>query len=127
MSEVMVPEPGESLEALRAAAQRVTSATSLRHVAGLVGMSPEGLRRFLEGSTPAPQTRRKLVRLSRMEAVEEDGMADAPARAALSYAVAHLPAAERYAAVEELRAVVARRSRAAGVPVPGWAAGGTDN
>lgn len=126
MSEA-TPELGESLETLRAVAERLTRATSLRHVAGLVGMGPEELRKFLEGSTPAPRTRKRLVTLSRMEAVEEDGMADAPARVALSYAVAHLPAAERYAAVEELRAVVARRSRAAGVPVPAWVHAGLDN
>lgn len=127
MSEATMPEPSESLEALRAMVQRYTYATSLRHVAALVGMSPEGVRKFLDGSIPAPRTWRKLVTLSRMEAVQEDRMADAPARVALSYAVAHLPAAERYAAVEELRAVVARRSRAAGVPVPAWVQGGLDN
>jgi hypothetical protein len=119
--------PGESLEALRAMAQRFASATSVRHVAGLVGMSPEGLRSFLEGSTPAPRTRRRLVTLSRMEAVEEDGMSHAPARVALSHAVAHLPAADRYAAMEELRARTARRKRASGMPVPAWVHDGLDN
>jgi hypothetical protein len=127
MSDAAMTGPGESLETLRALARRFTYASSLRHVAGLVGMSPEGLRRFLDGGTPAPRTRRRLVTLSRMEAVEEDGMADASARVALACAVGHLPAAERYAAARELREVVARRSRAAGVAVPGWVRGGLDN
>lgn len=127
MSDAATTEPGESLETLRALARRFTNATSLRHVATLAGMSPEGLRKFLDGATPAPRTRRRLVTLARMEAVEEDGMANAAARVALARAVGHLPAAERYAAARELRDVVARRSRAAGVAVPGWVRGGLDN
>ncbi|MEW5928278.1 MAG: hypothetical protein AB1941_12485 [Gemmatimonadota bacterium] len=127
MHRAMFPEPDDSLEALREAARNATYARSLRHVAEQVGMSKEGLRKFLDGSTPTAQTRRKLLVLVRPESVHEEAMEYPPARAALVRAVAHLPAASRAAAVEELRAVVARRSRAAGVPVPRWADDGLGN
>lgn len=127
MNRAMFPEPDDSLEALREAARNATYESSLRHVAQRVGMSPEGLRKFLDGSTPTQQTRRKLLVLVQPESVH-DGAAEYPsAHAALVRAVAHLPTASRAAAVEELRAVVARRSRAAGVPVPGWADDGLGN
>jgi hypothetical protein len=127
MNGAMFPEPDDSLEALREAARNATYESSLRHVAQRVGMSPEGLRKFLDGSTPTQQTRRKLLVLVGRDPLAEERTEYPSARAALSRAVAHLPAASRAAAVDELRAVVARRSRAAGVPVPGWADDGLGN
>jgi len=121
MSREMASEPDQPLETLRAMVQHLTYESSLRQVGRLAGMSPEVVRKFLDGSTPSPHTRRKLLTLCRMGAAGEDGMEAMPAASVLSVAVAHLPAAARQAAVEELRGVVARRSRAAGVPVPAWA------
>ncbi len=121
MSRGMANVPDQPLETLRAMVQHLTYETSLRQVGRLAGMSPEAVRKFLDGSTPTLPTRRKLLTLCRMGAAGEDGMGAMPAASVLSTAVAHLPAAARQAAVEELRGVVARRSRAAGVPVPAWA------
>lgn len=121
MSRVTTDEPDEPLETLRAMVQHLACETSLRQVGGLAGMSPEVVRKFLDGSTPSPHTRRKLLTLCRMGAAGDDGMGAMPVGSVLAIAVAHLPAAARQAAVEELRGVVARRSRAAGVPVPAWA------
>lgn len=121
MSRVTTDEPDEPLETLRAMVQHLACETSLRNVGRLAGMSPEAVRKFLDGSTPTVQTRRKLLTVCRMGAAGRDGMGHMPAASVLSVAVAHLPAAARQAAVEELRGVVARRSRAAGVPVPAWA------
>jgi hypothetical protein len=120
-------EPNEPLETLRAMVQRLAYETSLRNVGRLAGMSPEVVRKFLDGSTPSPRTRSKLLTVCGMGAVGEVGMEAMPAASVLSTAVAHLPAVARQAAVEELRGVVARRSRAAGVPVPTWADDGLGN
>jgi hypothetical protein len=127
MSREMANEPDEPLERLRAMVQHLACETSLRNVGRLAGMSPEVVRKFLEGSTPSPRTRSKLLTLCRMGAAGRGGMGVMPAASVLSAAVDHLPAAARQAAVEELRRVVARRSRAAGVPVPAWADDGLGN
>lgn len=121
MSRWTTDEPDEPLETLRAMVQHLACETSLRNVGRLAGMSPEAVRKFLDGSTPTLQTRRKLLTVCRMGAAGRDGMGATPAASVLSVAVAHLPVESRQAAVEELRGVVARRSRAAGVQVPAWA------
>lgn len=47
---------------LREAVDREVEQTSLRATARRVGMSPSGLRKFLDGSAPYSATRRKLER-----------------------------------------------------------------
>lgn len=47
---------------LRQALKAEIGATSLRQVARMVGMSPTGLQKFLDGSHPYSATRRKLER-----------------------------------------------------------------
>lgn len=46
---------------VRAAVKRRVVETSLRETASEVGMSFSGLRSFLDGRTPQPRTRKKLV------------------------------------------------------------------
>ncbi|HEV2733787.1 MAG TPA: hypothetical protein VGV85_03075, partial [Longimicrobiaceae bacterium] len=95
MSRVTTNEPDAPLETLRAMVQHLTCETSLRNVGRLAGMSPEAVRKFLDGSTPTLQTRRKLLALCRMGAAGEGGMGAMPAASVLSIVVAHLPAAAR--------------------------------
>ncbi|HEX5724980.1 MAG TPA: hypothetical protein VFX98_05915 [Longimicrobiaceae bacterium] len=52
---------GASVEAIRHAAEEAVNAGSLRSVAASVGMSPTGLRQFLNGRTPYRATLRKLA------------------------------------------------------------------
>lgn len=47
---------------LRQALKAETGSTSLRHVSRMVGMSPTGLQKFLDGAHPYSATRRKLER-----------------------------------------------------------------
>ena len=51
-----------SVAELRSAVAQGVSSTSLREVARQVGMSPTGLRNFLDGSEPYSTTRQKLER-----------------------------------------------------------------
>lgn len=128
MRDDRMPEPDDdSLETLRARVEYATRTSSLRSVARSVGMSPEALRKFLLGSTPLPRTRSKLAGLGRTETVGESWTGRAYARVVFRDQVAHLPLHARDDAARELRAVVARRSRAAGVPVPAWADDGLGN
>jgi hypothetical protein len=51
-----------SIATIREAIRKRVDETSLREVADEVGMSFSGLRSFLDGSSPQPGTREKLVR-----------------------------------------------------------------
>ncbi|HEX8831800.1 MAG TPA: hypothetical protein VF705_11570, partial [Longimicrobium sp.] len=55
------PDTGVRVEAIREAARLATEASSLRAVARAVGMSPMGLRHFLDGRRPYTVTLRKLT------------------------------------------------------------------
>lgn len=55
-------EASAGLERLREAVDRGVAQSSLRATAREVGMSPTGLRKFLEGAEPYSATRRKLER-----------------------------------------------------------------
>lgn len=109
-----------SLDRLREAVRERVEASSLRHVARQVGMSPTGLRKFLEGGIPYQKSRRRLFDWLQREhrgAGEEGGgeMGDA-----LASLVAELPPERREAAlgalVETLRSVYGSHAEAA----PAW-------
>jgi transcriptional regulator with XRE-family HTH domain len=110
-----------SIEHLRASAAARVDNTSLRAVAREVGMSPTGLRKFLEGTAPYAPTLRRLrswyIRFGGsaggLVGVEE-------ALAALSLLVQDLPAAERAAAADRAVETVAESFRNAGRPLPQW-------
>ena len=55
------PKDGASVETLREAARLYVDATSLRHAARDIGMSPTGLRGFIDGADPYVKTTRKLT------------------------------------------------------------------
>ena len=57
----MSGKPGFGVATLRTAAQRRAGETSLRSTAAEIGMSYTGLRGFLKGGKPHPETLRRLV------------------------------------------------------------------
>jgi hypothetical protein len=121
---VAPPDSGAPLRALRDAAQAQVDATSLRQAASDIGMSPTGLRGFLDGAEPYLKTERKLRawftrrrRQGSPETVTHD-----VAQAAVTVLLEHLPARGRPQVIGELLDVLERSSHAAGVGVPTWIA-----
>lgn len=112
-----------SIDVLREAARQYVDATSLRHAARDIGMSPTGLRGFLDGADPYGKTQRKLTQwyVRERQSRREDTDADS-ARAALGILVSHFPPAQREGAREELLEVLDRRGREGRTPRPGWIA-----
>ncbi|HEX2203403.1 MAG TPA: hypothetical protein VHG91_08895 [Longimicrobium sp.] len=115
-------KPGASLDALRHAAAEAEQASSLRAVAREIGMSPTGLRNFLDGQTPYPSTRRKLnlwyarYRLSR-RVYEEDEVS-----AGLALLLEAIPEAGYARAAERVLACVAEVHADTHVEAPAWLA-----
>lgn len=50
-----------TVEQLRDAVRARVAATEIRYVAHEIGMSPPGVKRFIDGAEPSPKTREKLV------------------------------------------------------------------
>ena len=116
------PQRGDApLQTLREAARHFVDATSLRQAARDIGMSPTGLRGFLDGADPYVKTARKLaewyVREARRQPVE---LTSQTALAALDLLTKHLPVARRAAAAAELVALLHRQC--AGADPPPWLA-----
>jgi hypothetical protein len=116
------PDPAP-LETLRAAAQAHVDASSLRRTAREIGMSPTGLRGFLEGAAPYHKTERKL----RQWFLRLRGGSEAPeppttetAAAALATLVQHLAPEHRAPAAARVVELLRRRSRDTGAAVPEW-------
>ena len=93
----------ESVSHLRAAVSYSVSATSLRHVAREVGMSPTGLQKFLSGAQPFSKTRKKLALWYARSGQAPDRHS---ALAALEVLVQDLPPAERQEAMERILMVL---------------------
>src|SRR5690606_6008421 len=116
-------EGGVRLERLREAVAERVDAYSLRRVARAVGMSPTGLQKFLDGSTPYAATRRKLERWDVRQAATVPGTVDADsARASLLVLGRDLPPAERRKALEDIVLRLEAAFRDAGREPPGWLA-----
>ena len=85
------PDRRTPIEAIRQAARLATEATSLRAVARAVGMSPMGLKHFLEGRRPYSATLRKLNVWFVAHSVEQLGFGEDAARAALAVLLDGIP------------------------------------
>ncbi|HSU17288.1 hypothetical protein [Longimicrobium sp.] len=85
------PDRRTPVEAIRQAARLATEATSLRAVARAVGMSPMGLKHFLDGRRPYSATLRKLNVWFVAHALEQQGFSEDAARAALTLLVDGTP------------------------------------
>jgi hypothetical protein len=89
------PDRRVPVEAIRQAARLATEATSLRAVARAVGMSPMGLKHFLDGRRPYSATLRKLNVWFVSHAQDQQGFPEAAARAALALLVDGIPESGR--------------------------------
>jgi len=107
---------------LRQALVSAVEETSLRQVSRMVGMSPTGLQKFLDGAHPYSATRRKLERWyvlhgpGRLQA----GLGGESARAILRVLVQDLSPARHRPTMELLVASMEEAYRSARLPAPGW-------
>jgi hypothetical protein len=110
-----------SVETLREAARTFVDATSLRQAARDIGMSPTGLRGFLDGSAPYVKTERKL-RAWYLREAQRDVQAVSPdaANNALRLLVGHFAPTFGRETSRELIDVLERRCRDSETPVPNW-------
>jgi hypothetical protein len=111
-------KPTISVERLRSAVARSVKVTSLREVARGVGMSPSGLRKFLDGAEPYSATR------SRLESwfIREQGgrvSTDAAVRA-LQVLVADLPPSAQPETIEALLSVLGTAHKRHGISIAEW-------
>lgn len=113
------PDRGVRIEAIREAARLAAEASSLRRVARQMGLSPMGLKNFLDGRSPYAATRRKLtvwfVRHGTEGGVDED-----VARGALSLMLQGLPDAGYEPGTQRLLAEVEDIHRTFGTQPPAW-------
>lgn len=112
---------GPPLERVREALATRVEATSLRHVAREVGMSPTGLQKVLGGADSYSRTRRKLERWYVRETARYGGAVDAAAvTTALRVAVHGLPPARRHQALDRLITELENAYTAGGQAAPSW-------
>jgi hypothetical protein len=117
------PWDGASVETLREAARLYVDATSLRNAARTIGMSPTGLRGFVDGADPYIKTTRKLTEWYVSEIHNRSAeVSTESAGAALSLLVAHLAPSKRKETVDGLLAVLERRCRETDTAIPAWLA-----
>src|SRR5215216_7771833 len=106
------PKDGASVETLGEAARLYVDATSLRHAAREIGMSPTGLRGFIDGADPYVKTTRKLTEWYVREIQNRSAeLSTESARAALSLLLKHFPPSQRPGAAAEMLDVLDRRCR----------------
>lgn len=115
------PERGVRVEAIREAARMAVSQSSLRAVARAVGLSPMGLRNFLDGTQPYRATLRKLT-IWYVRHGAQGGAGTDVIRSAMSLMLEGLPEDSRGAAEQALLAVVEQMHHRARTHPPGWLA-----
>ena len=108
-------------ERIRQTAELRVQETSLRQVAYRIGVSPMGLKKFLDGANPYEANRRKLVDWF----VREQGRRDVPvdstvAAIALGMVLRDLPAAVRRGSVESAVEWVESLYSRSQAPRPPW-------
>ena len=108
--------------ALRQALRAEVQATSLRGVARVVGMSPTGLQKFLDGGHPYSATRRKLERWYVLHGPGrlESGLRGDSALTILRVLVQDLSPARHRPTMELLLASLEEAYRSARIARPAW-------
>lgn len=115
------PKEGASIGTLRQAARIYVDATSLRHAARDIGMSPTGLRGFIDGADPYVKTTRKLTEWYIREIQSRSAeLSRESAGSALALLVQHMPAPQRGLTMLQLLDVLDRRCRETSTPRPVW-------
>ena len=106
---------------VRLAALRVEG-SSLRSVAGELGLSPSGLSKLLGGSRSQAGTRRRLERWVVSQLASDAEPADEPAEESLRVLAHGLPSVLHPVLLAELADAVAESYGRSGVAAPGWVA-----
>ena len=115
------PKEGASITTLRQAARIYVDATSLRHAARDIGMSPTGLRGFIDGADPYVKTTRKLTEWYVREIQSRSAeLTRESAGAALSLLVQHMPAQQRGLTMMQVLDLLDRRCRETATARPVW-------
>ena len=115
------PKEGASIGTLRQAARIYVDATSLRHAARDIGMSPTGLRGFIDGADPYVKTTRKLTEWYVREIQSRSAeLSRESAGAALSLLVQHMPATQRGLTMLQILDLLDRRCRESNSARPVW-------
>jgi hypothetical protein len=114
---------GASVEHLRAAAAARVERSSLRRVAREIGMSPTGLKKFLQGTSPYSPTLRRLRSWYVRHAADIEGdVAPEAANVALSVLVDDLPPEPRRRTADDVLDCLGRGYDVSGRGRPPWVA-----
>jgi hypothetical protein len=108
-------------EVLRAAVRTAVQSSSQRTVAEQIGLTHRGLAKFLDGSTPRENTRRKLREWYVREASTRPSLDKATVQAAIGVLLGGLPEGDRARAEAKLLEAVRQSFREAKVDLPSWA------
>lgn len=110
-----------SVETLREAARTYMDATSLRQAARDIGMSPTGLRGFLDGAAPYVKTERKLRAWYLREAQRQvQAVSPEAANNALRLLAGHFAPGFARETMLEIVDVLERRCIDSQTPIPSW-------
>ncbi|HEU4558525.1 MAG TPA: hypothetical protein VFS20_11780 [Longimicrobium sp.] len=107
-------------EVLRAAVRTAVQSSSQRVVAEQIGLTHRGLAKFMDGSSPRENTRRKLREWYVREATAHAGPDEATARAAIDVLLRGLPESAKNRATAGLIEYVQEVFRAAKMDPPEW-------
>lgn len=117
----MTPPSGRApIEAIRAAAEAAVEATSLRSVAAQIGLSPTGLRNFLQGRSPYSATVRKLNAWYLKHAAQRHAFTDEVVEAAFAVLLEGLPEEARPSAAQRVLGALDEGHREAHSRPPAW-------
>jgi AcrR family transcriptional regulator len=108
------------VEAIREAARLAVEETSLRAVARAVGMSPMGLRHFLDGRAPYSATLRKLNVWYVLHQAERHGFSASAAMGAIALLLDGIPEPLRDLAMARVLRELWEVHVQAGSTPPGW-------
>lgn len=114
--------PRAPVDAIRQAARLAVESTSLRAVARSVGMSPMGLKNFLDGRQPYSATSRKLNAWYVTHEAERRSFSISAARGALTVLLDGVPQGERAKAASVVLDDLWSFHRGLGTSPPAWLA-----
>ena len=109
------------LDVVREMARDRAERTSIRHVAGEMGMGSSTLHNFLRGTEPHPRVRRVLAEWYSRE-ISKGGTEyhESTYTSALQVLLAALPAEVRPAATQDVLGAIERLHLKSGTPLPWW-------
>lgn len=107
---------------IRTAVEQRVERTSLRSVAREIGMSPSGLKKFLDGNAPYTKTVHRLRNWYVQHAADQDEIGDDDAHAALRVLVHDLPPGMQAETVEAMLHCMEQGYTRSRRPLPQWMA-----